>query len=131
MSDKYKKYSYDLYPNKSYLGDVKLCYTLPNYTFLKNRKVTRTFISPEGKIFECHDKLGHEKLSKEIVYKNYLDEYINLGSSKFDNKPLGMLQEEYFLLYYKHFIKVTCDYGNVLFFYHTLSSKQTEIIYPK
>ena len=41
-----------------------------------------------------------------------------------------MLQEEYFLLYYKNFIKVTDGYGNVLFFYHTLSSRQTEIIYP-
>ena len=130
MDNKYEKYNYNLYPNKSYLGDVKLCYNLPNYTFLKNRKVTRTFISPEGKIYDC-GKHGHDHLCREIVFNDYLDEYIKLDKGCFDNKPLGMLQEEYFLLYYKHFIKVTCDYGNVLFFYHTLSSKQTEIIYPK
>lgn len=130
MSNNYEKYNYNLYPNKSYLGDIKLCYNLPNYTFLKNRKVTRTFISPEGKIYDCC-KQGHDHLCREIVFNDYLDEYIKLDKGCFDNKPLGMLQEEYFLLYYKHFIKVTCDYGNVLFFYHTLSSKQTEIIYPK
>jgi hypothetical protein len=130
MDNKYEKYNYNLYPNKSYLGDVKLCYNLPNYTFLKNRNVTRTFISPEGKIYDCR-KHGHDHLCREIVFNDYLDEYIKLDKSCFDNKPLGMLQEEYFLLYYKNFIKVTCDYGNVLFFYHTLSNKQTEIIYPK
>jgi len=130
MDNKYEKYNYNLYPNKSYLGDVKLCYNLPNYTFLKNRNITRTFISPEGKIYDCR-KYGHDHLCREIVFNDYLDEYIKLDKGCFDNKPLGMLQEEYFLLYYKNFIKVTCDYGNVLFFYHTLSSKQTEIIYPK
>ena len=130
MDNKYEKYNYNLYPNKSYLGDIKLCYNLPNYTFLKNKNVTRTFISPEGKIYDCR-KYGHDHLCREIVFNDYLDEYIKLDKGCFDNKPLGMLQEEYFLLYYKNFIKVTCDYGNVLFFYHTLSSKQTEIIYPK
>lgn len=109
---------------------------IPSYSYTKrNIYLERGYISPKGEIYKCQDDYDHKYLCKKIVYDTFLNDYINLGFSKFKHQPYGMLQEEYFLMKYKSFIKISSykdsNLNQVIAFYNTLTPEQTEIIYPK
>lgn len=107
---------------------------LPKYNYL-DKKLKRCYIDQDGNQYICENSKEHEILSKTIVHNKYFNEYLNLNGGDFNNKPYGMLQEEYFLMKYKRFIKISHfseieDNNTVLFFYNQLSPKQISIVYP-
>lgn len=124
---------------------------LPIENFIKNKNLDVGFIDINGEILNLKTlnsasdglKGCHAFLSKIIVYKKFFYEYAKLTESDFCNKPFHMLQEEYFLLKYKKFVKVkrfyegvtdlkiTGNYDRVITYYNELSPKQIELIYPR
>ena len=66
------------------------------------------FVEIDGTIHKCNS-CEHEDLVRSIVYDNpeYFKRYRNVPAVFYDHKPQGMLQEEYFLMKYLGFVKVS------------------------
>ena len=94
------------------------------------------FVEIDGTIHKCNS-CEHEDLVRSIVYDNpeYFKRYRNVPAVFYDHKPQGMLQEEYFLMKYLGFVKVSsfkdAPTKKILFRYENLTWKQSDIIYPK
>jgi len=94
------------------------------------------FVEIDGTVHEC-ESCEHEKIVRDILYNNseYFKRYRLMPASNFDKKPQGMLQEEYFLMKYMGFVKVSsfekAPTKRILFRYDNLTWKQSDIIYPQ
>ena len=94
------------------------------------------FVEIDGTIHKC-SSCEHENLVRSIVYDNpdYFKRYRNVPATFYDRKPQGMLQEEYFLMKYLGFVKVSsfkdAPTKKILFRYENLTWKQSDIIYPQ
>ena len=93
------------------------------------------FVEIDGTIHKCNS-CEHEDLVRSIVYDNpeYFKRYRNVPATFYDRKAQGMLQEEYFLMKYLGFVKVSsfekAPTKKILFRYENLTWKQSDIIYP-
>ena len=94
------------------------------------------FVEIDGTIHKCKS-CEHEDLVRNIVYDNpeYFKRYRNVPAAFYDRKPQGMLQEEYFLMKYLGFVKISsfekAPTKKILFRYENLTWKQSDIIYPQ
>jgi len=109
-------------------GDLPKNYPLPeNFPFVG-------YITSEGEIYKC-EKCEHDKVIREIILKNYLQEYLNTDKEFFYSIPYHMWQEEYFAMKKLRWIKISAFANNptqpILFRYYTLTPEQTKIVYPK
>ena len=106
---------------------------LPNEVYLRYTKLCG-YIAPNGKYYHC-DPCEHTTIVRDIALGEYLEEYKTVPAEFFDEKPHFMLQEEYFLMKKLGFAKISSFKLAVdkmyLFLYGTLTSEQTDIIYPK
>lgn len=91
------------------------------------------YIDMNGKIYKCNS-CEHESIIRQIIFKEYLDEYLSVPASFYDHKPQGTFQEEYFAMKYLGFAKVSsfkdAPTKRILFFYDKLTWKQSREIYP-
>jgi hypothetical protein len=94
------------------------------------------FVEIDGTIHKCKS-CEHEDLVRSIVYDNpeYFKRYRNVPAVFYDHKPQGMLQEEYFLMKYLGFVKISSfektPTKKILFRYENLTWKQSDVIYPQ
>lgn len=91
------------------------------------------YIDIDGKVYSCN-QCEHEGIIRQIVLKEYLNEYLKVPASFYDHKPQGTFQEEYFAMKYLGFAKVSAfedaPTKRILFFYDKLNWKQSRVIYP-
>lgn len=93
------------------------------------------YVEIDGTIHKCNS-CEHEKLTRDLVYNipEHFKKYLNVPASFYDRKPQGMLQEEYFLMKYLGFVKVSsfekAPTKRILFRYENLTWKQSDVIYP-
>lgn len=91
------------------------------------------YIDMDGKKYIC-EQCEHESIIRQIVLKDYLEEYLKMPASFYDHKPQGTFQEEYFAMKYLGFAKVSAfrdaTTKRILFFYNNLTWKQSKEIYP-
>ena len=94
------------------------------------------FVGIDGTTFKC-EPCEHEKLIRDMVYNipEHFKRYLNVPASFYDRKPQGMLQEEYFLMKYLGFVKISsfekAPTKRILFRYENLTWKQSDVIYPR
>ena len=94
------------------------------------------YIEIDGTYHKCNS-CEHEKFVRRLVYENeeFRNRYFELPASFFDKKPIGMLQEEYFLMKYLGVVKISsfkdAPTKMIAFYYNTLTYKQTDLIYPR
>ena len=94
------------------------------------------FVGIDGTTYKC-EPCEHEKLVRDMVYNipEHFKRYLNVPAMFYDRKPQGMLQEEYFLMKYLGFVKIS-SFANaptkrILFRYENLTWKQSDVIYPR
>ncbi len=93
------------------------------------------YVSIDGAVYKCNP-CEHEKLTRDLVYNipEHFKRYLNVPAMFYDRKPQGMLQEEYFLMKYLGFVKVSsfekAPTKRILFRYENLTWKQSDIIFP-
>ena len=108
---------------------------IPIQTELGEKFPFTGFVEIDGTIHKCNS-CEHEDLVRSIVYDNpeYFKRYRSVPAIFYDHKPQGMLQEEYFLMKYLGFVKVSsfkdAPTKKILFRYENLTWKQSDIIYP-
>ena len=94
------------------------------------------FVGIDGTTYKC-EPCEHEKLVRDMVYNipEHFKRYLNVPAMFYDRKPQGMLQEEYFLMKYLGFVKVSsfkdAPTKKILFRYENLTWKQSDVIYPQ
>jgi len=94
------------------------------------------YVTIDGECIKCKS-CEHEKIVRDIIYDNpeYFKKYRNCNAKLFEKKPQGMLQEEYFLMKYLGFVKISsfedAPTKRILFWYNNLTWKQSDIIYPQ
>ena len=66
----------------------------------------RQIIDDAVKKYIC-EQCEHESIIRQIVLKEYLEEYLKVPASFYDHKPQGTFQEEYFAMKYLGFAKVS------------------------
>jgi hypothetical protein len=115
---------------------IKGLWDIPIQTELGEKFPFTGFVEIDGTIHKCKS-CEHEDLVRSIVYDNpeYFKRYRNVPATFYDRKPQGMLQEEYFLMKYLGFVKVSsfkdAPTKRILFRYENLTWKQSDIIYPQ
>lgn len=113
-------YSYDIPKQNNIPTGSKLC----------------GYIEIDGTYHECNS-CEHEKFVRRLVYDNdeFRYRYFETPASFFDKKPIGMLQEEYFLMKELGVVKISsfkdAPTKMIAFYYNTLTYKQTDLIYPR
>ena len=114
---------------------LKNLWDIPIQTELGERFPFTGFVEIDGTIHKCNS-CEHEDLVRSIVYDNpeYFKRYRNVPAVFYDRKPQGMLQEEYFLMKYLGFVKISsfekAPTKKILFRYENLTWKQSDVIYP-
>ena len=114
----------------------KNLWDIPIQTELGEKFPFTGFVEIDGTVHKCKS-CEHEDLVRSIVYDNpeYFKRYRNVPATFYDRKPQGMLQEEYFLMKYLGFAKVSSfeetPNKKMLFRYENLTWKQSDVIYPK
>ena len=94
------------------------------------------FVGIDGTTYKC-EPCEHEKLVRDMVYNipEHFKRYLNVPAMFYDRKPQGMLQEEYFLMKYLGFVKISsfekAPTKRILFRYENLTWKQSDVIYPQ
>lgn len=115
---------------------LKNLWDIPIQTELGERFPFTGFVEIDGTIHKCKS-CEHEDLVRSIVYDNpeYFKRYRNVPATFYDRKPQGMLQEEYFLMKYLGFVKISsfekAPTKRILFRYENLTWKQSDVIYPQ
>lgn len=115
---------------------LKNLWDIPIQTELGDKFPFTGFVEIDGTVHKCKS-CEHEDLVRSIVYDNpdYFKRYRNVPAVFYDHKPQGMLQEEYFLMKYLGFVKVSsfekAPTKKILFRYENLTWKQSDIIYPQ
>ena len=114
----------------------KEIWDLPTQTELGEKFPFTGFVGIDGTTFKC-ESCEHEKLIRDMVYNipEHFKRYLNVPASFYDRKPQGMLQEEYFLMKYLGFVKISsfekAPTKRILFRYENLTWKQSDVIYPQ
>ena len=115
---------------------LKNIWDIPIQTELGEKFPFTGFVEIDGTIHKCKP-CEHEDLIRSIVYDNpeYFKRYRNVPAIFYDKKPQGMLQEEYFLMKYLGFVKISsfekAPTKRILFRYENLTWKQSDVIYPQ
>ena len=115
---------------------LKNLWDIPIQTELGEKFPFTGFVEIDGTIHKCKS-CEHEDLVRSIVYDNpeYFKRYRNVPAIFYDHKPQGMLQEEYFLMKYLGFVKISsfekAPTKRILFRYENLTWKQSDVIYPQ
>jgi len=115
---------------------LKNIWDIPIQTELGEKFPFAGFVEIDGTVHKCKP-CEHEDLVRSLVYDNpeYFKRYRNVPAIFYDKKPQGMLQEEYFLMKYLGFVKVSsfekAPTKRILFRYGNLTWKQSDIIYPQ
>lgn len=126
---------YDSGYSRGKIDAIKDYWDIPIQTELGENFPFTGFVEIDGTIHKCNS-CEHEDLVRSIVYDNpeYFKRYRNVPAIFYDRKPQGMLQEEYFLMKYLGFIKISsfekAPIKKILFRYENLTWKQSDIIYP-
>ena len=129
-------YDYEVGRSAGIAEITKNLWDIPIQTELGEKFPFTGFVEIDGTIHKCKS-CEHEDLVRSIVYDNpdYFKRYRNVPAVFYDHKPQGMLQEEYFLMKYLGFIKVSSfkdtPTKKILFRYENLTWKQSDIIYPQ
>ena len=115
---------------------TKNLWDLPIQSELGEKFPFTGFVGIDGTTFKC-EPCEHEKLIRDMVYNvpEHFNRYLNVPASFYDRKPQGMLQEEYFLMKYLGFVKISsfekAPTKRILFRYENLTWKQSDVIYPR
>ena len=115
---------------------LKNLWDIPTQVELGEKFPFTGFVEIDGTIHKCNS-CEHEDLVRSIVYDNpeYFKRYKNVPAVFYDRKPQGMLQEEYFLMKYLGFVKISsfekAPTKRILFRYENLTWKQSDVIYPQ
>jgi hypothetical protein len=115
---------------------LKNLWDIPTQVELGEKFPFTGFVEIDGTVHKCKS-CEHEDLVRSIVYDNpeYFKRYRNVPATFYDRKPQGMLQEEYFLMKYLGFVKISsfekAPTKKILFRYENLTWKQSDIIYPQ
>ena len=115
---------------QQFIGDIPKQCNIPTGSKLCG------YIEIDGTYHKCNT-CEHEKNIRQIIWNNdkFRDRYFNTPASFFDNMPRGMLQEEYFAMKVLGFAKISSFKNTptkmIVFFYNTLTYKQTDMIYPR
>ena len=94
------------------------------------------YVGIDGETIKCRS-CEHEKVVRDIIYDNpeVFKRYRLMPASAFDKKPAGMLQEEYYIMKYLGYVKISsfedAPLKRILFRYEKLTWMQTDIIYPQ
>ena len=108
-------------------------FDIPNQNELGEKFPWVGYIDMDGKVYACK-QCEHEVIIRQIVLKEYLNEYLKVPASFYDHKPQGTFQEEYFAMKHLGFAKVSAFENTptkrILFFYNNLTWKQSAQIYP-
>lgn len=111
-------------------------YDIPKQNNIPTGSKLCGYIEIDGTYHKC-DSCEHEKFVRKLVYENeeFRKRYFEIPASFFDKKPIGMLQEEYFLMKDLGVVKISsfkdAPTKMIAFFYNTLTYKQTDLIYPR
>lgn len=114
----------------------KNLWDIPIQTELGEKFPFAGFVGIDGTTYKC-EPCEHEKLVRDMVYNipEHFKRYLNVPAAFYDRKPQGMLQEEYFLMKYLGFVKVSsfekAPTKRILFRYENLTWKQSDVIYPQ
>ena len=107
---------------------------IPIQTELGEKFPWSGYVDMDGQIYRCNS-CEHENIIRQIVLKDYLEQYLNVPASFYDHKPQGTFQEEYFAMKYLGFAKVSsfrdAPTKKILFRYDKLTWKQSDVIYPQ
>lgn len=107
---------------------------IPIQTELGEKFPWSGYIDINGNIYRCNS-CEHEQIIRQIVLKEYLEQYLSVPASFYDHKPQGTFQEEYFAMKYLGFAKVSsfrdAPLKKILFRYDKLTWKQSDAIYPR
>ena len=129
-------YDYEAGRNAGIAQITKNLWDIPIQTELGEKFPFTGFVEIDGTIHKCNS-CEHEDLVRSIVYDNpeYFKRYRNVPAVFYDHKPQGMLQEEYFLMKYLGFVKISsfekAPTKRILFRYENLTWKQSDVIYPQ
>ena len=108
-------------------------FDIPIQTELGEKFPWSGYLDMDGHIYKCNS-CEHEKIIRQIVLNDYLEQYLSVPASFYDHKPQGIFQEEYFAMKYLGFVKISSfentPLKKVLFRYNNLTYKQSNIIYP-
>ena len=109
-------------------------FDIPIQTELGEKFPWSGYVDMDGQIYRCNS-CEHEKIIRQIVLKDYLEQYLSVPASFYDHKPQGTFQEEYFAMKYLGFAKVSsfrdAPTKKILFRYDKLTWKQSDVIYPR
>jgi len=114
----------------------KNLWDIPIQTELGEKFPFAGFVGIDGTTYKC-EPCEHEKLVRDMVYNipEHFKRYLNVPAMFYDRKPQGMLQEEYFLMKYLGFVKISsfekAPTKKILFRYENLTWKQSDVIYPQ
>lgn len=115
---------------------LKNLWDIPIQTELGEKFPFAGYVEIDGTVHKCNP-CEHEKLTRDLVYNvpEHFKRYLNVPAIFYDRKPQGMLQEEYFLMKYLGFVKVSsfekAPTKRILFRYENLTWKQSDVIYPQ
>lgn len=115
---------------------LKNLWDIPIQTELGEKFPFAGFVGIDGTTYKC-ESCEHEKLVRDMVYNipEHFKRYLNVPAMFYDRKPQGMLQEEYFLMKYLGFVKISsfekAPTKRILFRYENLTWKQSDVIYPQ
>lgn len=127
--------SYDSGYSAGKAATTKDLWDIPTQVELGEKFPFTGYVEIDGTIHKCNS-CEHEKLTRDLVYNipEHFKRYLNVPASFYDRKPQGMLQEEYFLMKYLGFVKVSsfekAPTKRILFRYENLTWKQSDVIYP-
>lgn len=113
----------------------KNLWDIPQQSELGEKFPFTGYVDINGDVIKCKS-CEHEKIVRDIIYNNkqFFQKYRNTPASFFEKKPQGMLQEEYFLMKYLGYVKVSsfeaAPTKRILFRYYNLTWKQTDTIFP-
>lgn len=115
---------------------MPICH-LPTQIKLETKRDLCGYVSPEGKYYPC-GHYEHEILARKLV--PFPPQVVcpacvsGFFAHKY-RKPQGMLQEEYYLMAEKRYVKISSFKDSVnqmwLFSYYDLTPEQTDFIYPR
>lgn len=116
--------------------ELAILQDIPTQVELGEKFLFTGYVGIDGEIIKCRS-CEHEKVVRDIIYDNpeVFKRYRLMPASAFDKKPAGMLQEEYYIMKYLGYVKVSsfekAPLKKILFRYEKLTWIQSDIIYPQ
>lgn len=135
-SSEVDKFVGDTSPKIDLSAFVSLSSDIPKQNNIPTGSKLCGYIEIDGTYHKCNS-CEHEKFVRRLVYENeeFRKRYFEVPASFFDKKPIGMLQEEYFLMKDLGVVKISsfkdAPTKMIAFFYNNLTYKQTDLIYPR